>query len=260
MVADQGVNMTEQSPVLGIICNLRRHETGIGHTVNTAYINAIEAYTSCRPLLIPCLNDTQDVASLEPILRLVDGILLTGSRTNIHPRHYGDEADERHAPLDVVRDRTSLHLAAWAIETSTPILGICRGLQELNVACGGTLCPDLQSKPNFFDHRMPDTDDFDFNHSDRHDITIRPEGLLASILGAAPKRVNSLHRQGIEKLGHGLLIEAETEDGCIEAISVVDHPFALGVQWHPEHQTGVNEVSAPLFAAFEQAMRARRKA
>jgi len=259
MVADQGFNMIDHPTILGIICNLRRHETGIGHTVNTAYLNAIENYTSCRPLLIPCLNDTQGVEFLDPILRLVDGILLTGSRTNIHPRHYGADEDDRHAPLDTVRDRTSLYLATWAIETATPLFGICRGLQEINVACGGSLCPELHVKPNYFDHRMPDTEDFDFNHSDRHDIAIQPDGLLASIFGTAPKRVNSLHRQGIDKLGHGLRVEAKTEDGCIEAISVIDHPFALGVQWHPEHQTGTNEVSAPLFAAFEQAMRMRRK-
>lgn len=250
--------MSEKPPILGIICNLRRHETGIGHTVNTSYLMAIEALTSCRPILIPCLSDTQDVSDLDPVLALVDGILLTGSRTNIHPKYYGVDEDDHHGPLDMVRDRTSLYLATWAIKTATPLLGICRGLQELNVACGGSLHPELHTKLGFLDHRMPETDDFDFNHRDRHDILIKQGGILATILGPEPKRVNSLHRQGIETLGQGLRIEAEAEDGSIEAISVIDHPFALGVQWHPEHQTGVNEVSQPLFSAFEQAMVSRR--
>lgn len=250
--------MTQRPLILGIICNLRRHETGIGHTVNVPYLRAIEHYTDCHAMLIPCLMEEQTEDHLLPLLSHVDGLLLTGSRTNIHPTHYGVNPSAEHEPFDEMRDRTSLFLAQWAIDNGMPLLGICRGLQEINVALGGTLCPAIHEEVGKFDHRMPDTDDFDFNHRDRHEISIEPNGLLAQIFGTANKRVNSLHRQGIDQLGQGLRVEAYAQDNSIEAVSHQSHPFALGVQWHPEHQTGINEVSKPLFAAFETAMRERQ--
>ena len=244
--------------ILGIVCNLRRHEAGIGHTVNKPYVDAIARYTQARPLFIPCLEGNQDDSYLDPLLDLVDGILLTGSRTNIHPRLYGQEATPAHEPLDELRDRTSLALAKWAINNKVPLLGVCRGLQEINVACKGSLHAAIHKQVGKLDHKTPENQSFDDIHVDRHSITVEPGGILASIFAKPELRVNSLHTQGIDRLGDGLKVEATASDGVIEAISYLDHPFALGVQWHPEHQTGTNEVSAPLFSAFEASMMAFR--
>jgi putative glutamine amidotransferase len=245
--------------IIGIVCNLRRHEAGIGHTVNKPYVDAIARYTNARPLFLPCLADDQLDSYLDPLLSLVDGILLTGSRTNIHPRLYGQEATPAHEPLDELRDRTSLALARWALDKKVPLLGVCRGLQEINVACSGTLHAAIHEQDGKLDHKTPENQSFDEIHADRHHINVVSGGILAKIFDQSELRVNSLHTQGVDKLGDGLKVEATASDGVIEAISYTDHPFALGVQWHPEHQTGTNEVSAPLFSAFEASMLAFRK-
>jgi len=244
--------------IIGIICNLRKHETGIGHTVNIQYIDAIEKYTSARVVILPCLIDGQTDDHLAPLLDLVDGILLTGSRTNVHPSHYGGQASSETEPYDELRDRTSLLLARWALDNQIPILGICRGLQEMNVACNGTLSANLQHVKGCLDHQMPADGSFDDKHVARHSIELTEKGCLSELLGSKRVMVNSLHRQSVDRLGAGLRVEAIAEDGVIEAVSYNDHPFAVGVQWHPEYQTGENNVSAPLFSAFENAMISQR--
>jgi putative glutamine amidotransferase len=251
--------MIPNPAIIGIICNLRKHETGVGQTVNTQYFDAIRRYTSARVIMLPCLIDDQDESHLDAILQLVDGIILTGSQTNVHPSHYGEAATQATEPYDRLRDRTSLLLARLAFERHIPILGICRGLQEMNVACKGTLLTDLNQIEGNFDHQMLIEGSFDDKHMARHEINLTPNGRLAEILGRLRVKVNSLHRQGIGKLGEGLQVDAVSDDGVIEAIHYSDHPFAIGVQWHPEYQTGENEVSALLFSAFENAMLAYKR-
>ncbi len=248
--------MTKAQPILGIICNIRQHETGIGHTVNTPYLEAVQRYMSARTILIPNLLTDAPSQSFEPILSLVDGILLTGGRSNLDPRLYGVEPTPDHEPLDPIRDQTSFALIDYALAHKVPLLAICRGMQELNVFLGGSLIAAAHEQPDCLDHRMPEIDCFDTRHAARHDIALSEDGLLARMAPTTQLRVNSLHRQAIDDLGTGLRVEARAPDGLIEAVSVIDHPFALGVQWHPEHQTGENQISQPLFEAFDWAMKA----
>lgn len=246
--------MTKSGPIVGILCNIRQHETGIGHTVNTPYLNALRRHTSAHAVLIPNLLSEQDQPDFEALLSVIDGLVLTGGRSNLDPLLYGAERSPAHEPLDTIRDQSSFAVINWALSHKLPLLGICRGMQEINVFLGGTLIAAAHECPNAFDHRMPDIDCFDTRHAARHHIDLSASGLLERICPNRQPRVNSLHRQAIDQLGRGLFVEAVAPDGMIEAISVTDHPFALGVQWHPEHQTGDNVISEPLFKAFESAM------
>ena len=251
--------MTKPSPIVGILCNIRQHETGIGHTVNTPYLQAIQRYTSACPILIPNLLPDQGPQDLLPALSLMDGLLLTGGRSNIDPHHYGVERTPAHEPYEHTRDLTSFALIEYALANDLPLLGICRGMQELNVHLGGSLIAAAHEGANCLDHRMPEIDCFDARHAARHEITLSHEGRLREILQSPTAQVNSLHRQAVDALGAGLHVEARAPDGIIEALSVPNHPFVIGVQWHPEHQTGENHVSEPLFRAFDRAMQERRQ-
>ncbi len=242
-------------PLLGILCNLRHHETGHGHVVNTSYIDAVERYMHVTPILIPCLTKTQTQADLKDIIAHIDGLLLTGSRTNIHPSLFGMAEDERFPPFDPARDRTALALIDMAQEKNLPLLGICRGMQEMAVALGMCLNPDIHKRDGNLDHPMPQNVNFDTAHAARHNVTFPQNGFFHHLLHTTHTTINSLHRQAIDTPNDKITIEATADDGVIEAISIREQNFAIGVQWHPEFQTGENIISAPLFAGFEQAMR-----
>lgn len=210
------------------------------------------------PVVVPALGARVAGAVLEA----VDGLLVTGSRTNVHPALYGAEPTAAHEPFDPARDETSLALIRGAIERGLPVLAICRGIQELNVALGGTLATEIQDLDGRDDHRMPASDDPDERFAIRHPVRVEEGGLRGALGGEC--RVNSLHRQAIDRLAPGLRAEARAPDGTVEAVSLPGaEAWTYGVQWHPEYwaRHAARERDAAswaLFAAFGDAVRARR--
>ncbi len=219
------------------------------------YLAALYRSAKVLPLQIPLFRDRIEV---ETILNSVDGILLTGSLSNIHPRYYDNTDLEPDFILDVERDATVLRLIQPAIDQGIPLLAICRGFQELNVAYGGTLYTRLDLEGSFNEHREDKTLDLEQRYEAAHSVDLVPDGRLHSLLNAPTISVNSLHGQGIRNLGDKLIVEGHAEDGLIEAASVIDSPnFAMGVQWHPEWKSTENPVSTILFSEFGKACRKR---
>jgi putative glutamine amidotransferase len=191
----------------------------------------------------------------------VDGILLTGARANVHPRRFGFDPDPKHEPYDEGRDALALPLIEACLERAVPLFGICRGFQEMNVAGGGSLHPEIRELPGRMNHRMPRLEtgeihpDPEVVFADRHDVRLTPDGVFARILGRDLIRVNSLHGQGILDVGDRIVAEGIAEDGTIEAIRVRDADgFALGVQWHAEYDPQTNPVNKSMFEAFGEAV------
>lgn len=240
-------------PIVALPANTKELETYQWHGAAETYLQAIVHGIGGIPLIVPSLGEAVD---LDALIERVDGVLLTGGRTNIHPERYGAPADPRAEPHDHRRDELALTLATAALRHGVPLFAICRGVQELNVALGGSLHSEVQELEGRHDHRAPRSDDRDERFAIREEVTIEPDGLLAKILGTGPVRVNSLHRQAIDRLGEGLVVEARALDGTVEAVSVAGAPtFALGVQWHPEYWVRTDGPSGKLFAAFGDAIR-----
>lgn len=245
-----------ENGIVVIPADIREFDGYVWHASPTQYVNAAIRGSHVQPLIVPALEEGFDA---DRVLDRVDGVLVSGSRTNVHPSLYGVEPTESHGPFDPARDATSLPLIVRAIERGIPLLAICRGIQELNVALGGTLATEIQDLPGRIDHRKPDVPDPDKAFAIRHSIKVAQGGCLAPILGSEVPRVNSLHRQAISDLAPRLAIEAEAEDGTVEAVSVIDAPgFAVGVQWHPEYWVGSDDISNRIFAAFGEAVSAYR--
>ena len=235
-------------PVIGIPADRRIIGPHWFHAVGEKYITAVTAAAGAIPLLIPALGET---LGLDELLQHLDGILFTGSPSNVEPQHYGGEASDAGTLHDPHRDATTLALIPKAIELGVPVFGVCRGFQEMNVARGGTLYQKVHEQPGLRDHREDKTQPLDVQYAPAHDIDLRPGGLLYALAGAPRILVNSVHGQGVRTLGSGLAIEAQAPDGLIEAFRVTDAPrFALAVQWHPEWQVMSNSFSRALFAAF----------
>lgn len=240
-------------PLVGVPADTSLDHGQRYHSVGDKYVRALAEVADCIPVAIPALADVLD---LDAVLDAVDGIMLTGALSNVHPPHYGAAADPAHAPFDPARDALTLALIRRCLRRGMPLLCICRGFQELNVALGGTLEGEIQEAPERLDHRAPDSADPDVRYGPAHAITLTPGGLLASLLGCTETRVNSLHRQGIARLGDTLTIEARAQDGIIEAVSVAGaRGFALGTQWHPEYRAAENPDSVRIFKAFGSAAR-----
>ena len=240
-------------PVVAIPADIREIEGNVWQATPNQYVRAAVKGAGVIPLLVPALEAGHD---FDEILDRVDGVLVSGSRTNVHPSNYGLEATEADGPFDPARDATSLPLITRALERGIPLLAICRGLQELNVALGGTLANEIQEIPGNWDHRKPDTADLDVAYGIRQDVIVREGSCLASMVGAGTVRVNSLHRQAISATAPRLAVEAVAEDGTVEAVSVIgSKAFAVGVQWHPEYWVGSDEPSNDLFRAFGDAVR-----
>jgi putative glutamine amidotransferase len=221
------------------------------HAVGEKYIAAVRDGAHALPLLIPVLETPIDIAE---ILDTVDGILLTGSPSNVAPKRYGGTSPRDGVLQDERRDATTLPLIRAIIDHGTPLLAVCRGFQELNVAHGGTLHQHVEEVPGRMDHREDKTAPLDVQYAPIHDVTL--SGTLERIAGTRTIKVNSLHGQGIDRLGDGLVAEAVAPDGQIEGVRVKDKAaFALGVQWHPEWRFWENEFSKALFNAFGEAMR-----
>lgn len=228
------------------------------HMTPSRYIEAVIHGAGAMPVLLPSLGGALD---LDAVLDRMDGVLLTGSRSNVHPTLYDEEPTLDHEPFDAARDATTLPLIRRAIERGIPLLGICRGYQELNVALGGSLHTEIQTFEGRMDHRAPETPSWDDRFAIRHPVHLVAEGCIGRLIDATTIDVNSLHRQGLARLADRLVIEATAPDGTVEAVRVADAAaFAVGVQWHPEYWVRSDGPSARLFAAFGDAVRAHAAA
>jgi len=242
---------TCQMPLIGIPSCLRTINERAFHGVNERYPSAVIDATGCLPVLIPAIGSKVDVCAL---LDRLDGLLLTGSPSNVHPSHYGAIPSHPEILHDRERDATTLPLIREAVRRDLPILAICRGIQELNVALGGTLHQRVHEVPGRLNHRSR-KDSPDGPYGPAHSVALTMGGLLASFVGAAEVMVNSLHSQGIDRLAPRLRVEAVAPDGQIEAVSLPEARFVVGVQWHPEHKALDNPFSSALFSAFARACR-----
>lgn len=249
--------MRTAKPFIGIPADRRLLGKHWFHAVGEKYIAAVMQAAEGTPILVPALGDVLD---LEALVARFDGLLLTGSLSNVEPHHYQGPPSDPGTLHDPHRDSTTLPIIKRAIETGVPVLGVCRGFQEMNVALGGTLWQKLHES-GFEDHREDLGQPLEVQYGPAHDIVLEPGGLLRSIAGTERVKVNSLHSQGVQMLAPGLAIEARAPDGVIEAFRVKNAPaFALAVQWHPEWQVMQNPFSRALFAAFGDASRERARA
>lgn len=232
----------------------RKVEQHISHTVGKKYTDAVRL-AGCLPLLFTTI---QGPTELDDLLDLADGVLLTGSPSNVHPRHFGEEVHNTRLPLDPDRDAATLALIPQAIARGIPLMAICRGFQEVNVALGGSLFQAVHEVEGQLDHRGIDDGPVEQVYGPAHVVDLEPGGLLSQCLQRTQIEVNSVHGQGVRRLAAGLRVEARAPDGLIEAFSLEDgaspsRGFLLGVQWHPEWQAHLNPVSTQLFQAFGRA-------
>jgi putative glutamine amidotransferase len=225
------------------------------HMVGEKYARAVLDAAGAAPLLIPSLADE---LGFDELLQRLDGLLFTGSPSNVEPHLYEGAPSAPGTLHDPARDATTLPLIRKAVRAGVPVFGICRGFQEMNVAFGGTLHQRLHEVPGHLDHRDDETQPLEVQYGPAHDVTLEPGGVLRALAQSDRIQVNSLHNQGIDRLGAELAVEARAPDGVVEAFRVRDaQRFALAVQWHPEWKVMSNPFSRALFAAFGQASRER---
>ncbi|GHC46789.1 gamma-glutamyl-gamma-aminobutyrate hydrolase family protein [Neogemmobacter tilapiae] len=247
------MNMRANSrPVVGIIGNSAfLHETYPVHAGGVMNSEAVSQVSGCVPLIIP--TDPK-LISVPELLDLCDGFLLTGGRPNVHPSEYGEDETPAHGAFDRGRDAITLPLIRACVDRGQPFLGVCRGFQEVNVAMGGTLYPEIRDLPGRMNHRMPPDGTLEEKFALRHPVRFTPGGVFARLMGAEEVMTNTLHGQGINRPGSRVMIDGLAPDGTPEAIYVADAPgFTLSVQWHPEWNAAGDPVSRPLFEAFGQA-------
>lgn len=242
------------SPTILVTADVKSLDDYLWHATPSTYLEALQSAANAIPLILPSLETPLDI---DAILDRVDGILATGSRSNVQPEHYGQSATDANGPYDPQRDATTLPLLRRAVERGIPVFAICRGMQELNVALGGTLLTEVQEMENRFDHRAPVADTQDERFRLAHPVRIESGGCLAGIVGPQDVKVNSLHRQALGDLGEGIVIEARAHDGTIEAVSAPEAAgFVLATQWHPEYWATTDTPSRKIFEAFGDAARA----
>lgn len=224
------------------------------HAAQQKYLEAVVRGAGCVPLILPALGDE---LNWETLLECADGIMLTGSASNVHPDYFGQSVLDPSLPLDLARDATTLPFIKMALQRGIPLLAVCRGAQEVNVALGGTLHQAVHEVEGLTDHREDKTASLEMQYAPAHNINIMPNGRIAKILNGITKMmVNSIHGQGLDKLAPGLQVEATADDGLIEAYSVTTAiGFTLAMQWHPEWRITENPESMKLFGAFGDACR-----
>ncbi|WP_225030392.1 gamma-glutamyl-gamma-aminobutyrate hydrolase family protein [Xinfangfangia pollutisoli] len=244
---------SSRRPVVGIIGNIHamndRYRVHAGGEMNVA---AVAEVSGALPLIVPA--DPRHV-SVEALMEVCDGFLLTGGRPNVHPSEYGEAETPAHGAFDRGRDAITLPLIRACVDRGQPFFGICRGFQEVNVAMGGSLHPEIRELPGRMNHRMPPDGTEEEVFALRHSVSFTPGGVFARLMGAEKVMTNTLHGQGIARPGARIVIDGLAEDGTPEAIYVKDAPgFTLSVQWHPEYRAGEDPVSRPLFQAFGAAL------
>lgn len=246
-------NRRPHKPVVIVTADSKEIGGHASYGLTRKYIDPVVEIMQSLPLILPPLGQALDI---EALLDHADGLLFTGSPSNIEPHHYGEAPTDPHSLRDVERDATTLPLLRAAIERGLPVMAICRGFQEANVALGGKLHQAVHDVPGLNDHREDKTASIAVQYGPAHPVRAEPGGWLAHVVGATEWEVNSVHGQGIAWLAPSLRAEALAPDGLIEAFSLADgRSFLLGVQWHPEWQAAANPVSVRLFSAFADACR-----
>lgn len=244
-------------PLVGISCCTKLFGTyGMpNHAASDTYVNAVDQVVDGVPVLVPANGDAADV---ETLIARLDGVILTGSRSNVQPRLYQGPPHAEGTPEDARRDAMTMRLIRAAVAHGIPLLAICRGMQELNVALGGSLHQRLQDMEGRIDHSTPLHPDPRIRTGKAHEIRIAPGTWLHRVAGASVIAVNSLHNQGIDRLAPGLVVEAVAPDGTIEAVRLpAAAALAVGVQWHPEYDFATDATSRRIFTAFGAAVRHR---
>ncbi len=246
--------MRSRKPIIGVPADRRLLGNHWFHCVGEKYLKAVADAADAVPLIVPSFGERLE---LEVLLERCDGVLLTGSPSNVEPARYAGPPSAPGTWHDPERDATTLPLIPRAVAAGLPLLAVCRGFQEMNVAYGGTLHQKLHEVPGFLMHKEDEAQPLEAQYGPAHEVVLTPGGVLAGLAGRERISVNSLHAQGIDRLGAGLAVEARAPDGVIEAVRVKDaRGFALAVQWHPEWQVLSNDFSTALFAAFGAAARA----
>ncbi|GJH33656.1 gamma-glutamyl-gamma-aminobutyrate hydrolase family protein [Paraburkholderia hospita] len=243
-------------PLVGVVCDryfVGEHDQ---HGAKHSYVRALMFNANVSPVLIPA---SREIEAAEPYLDGVSGLLFPGGASNVEAHRYGGETG-RDILADPDRDHVALNLMRAAAARGMPMLAICRGFQEMNVAFGGTLHTDIQASGLSQDHLEDLAEDLPTRYRYRHDVELTPAGMLSTLAHAQCVRVNSLHRQGVDMLAPRLVVEARAPDGLIEAYRLNGHDFALGVQWHPEVMTQHDALSHSIFEAFGASCRRYRQA
>ena len=246
-------------PIVGVIGSAYkvedRYQTQLCGEAN---LRAIADVADALPLVFA---GAPEITDIDALLNVVSGIVLTGARANVHPSRYNVPPQEAYEPYDERRDELALSLSQSCVARGIPLLGICRGMQEMNVAFGGSLHPEIRDIPGRMNHRMPRLENGEIHpdqnvvFADRHDVRFTPDGKFSELYGQETIRVNSLHGQGVLEAGDRVVIEGLAEDGTVEAISIADaSSFALGVQWHAEFDPQANPINRTLIEAFGKAV------
>ena len=252
-------------PVVGVIGNSLTVENRFAvQMTGERNLRAVAEVSGALPLIFA---GAPEITDIDDLLEVVDGILLTGARANVHPTHFRAEAHPSYEPYDQRRDAMALALIEICVARGIPLFGICRGFQEMNVAFGGTLHPEIRELPGRMNHRMPRLATGEVHpdptvvFAERHEVTLIPDGAFARLLGTEKIRVNSLHGQGVLEPGERIVIEGVAEDGTVEAISIAGaQGFALGVQWHAEYDSQRNVVNRALFEEFVASLATYKRA
>ena len=253
-----------KKPVVGVIGNSLMVENRFAvQMTGERNLRAVAEVSGALPMIFA---GASEITNIEDLLQVVDGILLTGARANVHPTHFRTEAHPSYEPYDERRDEMALALIGICVARGIPLFGICRGFQEMNVAFGGSLHPEIREIPGRMNHRMPRLDTGEVHpdptvvFAERHDVTLVRGGQFARICGCDKIRVNSLHGQGVLEPGARVVIEGVAEDGTVEAIRIAGaEGFALGVQWHAEYDSQRNAVNRALFEEFGAALAAYKR-
>lgn len=251
-----GKGMTPMArPIVGIVGNNHLlNDEYPAHTGGLMNSLAVAEVAGCMPMVIP--SDPR-LVTVSELLDLCDGFLLTGGRPNVHPEEYGEAPTDAHGAFDRNRDAVTLPLVRACVERGQPFFGICRGFQEVNVALGGTLHPEIRDLPGRMNHRMPPEGSLDEKFALRHAVRFKSGGPFHQLLGTTEVMTNTLHGQGIKCAGARIVLDGHADDGTPEALYVRDAPgFTLSVQWHPEYKAANDPVSRPLFTAFGAAVHA----
>lgn len=241
-------------PVIAVPCNIIDYNGSPGHIVRQTYIDALLDVADVVPVFIPSSGKK---ISFNDLKGRIDGLLLTGSPSHVAPACYGEKQIFPDSDLDLGRDATTLPLISEVLKADLPLLAICRGFQEMNVVMGGTLHQAVHDLPGKMDHRaQKNMTIVQVYRHQAHKVAVQKGGLLEKWGAPDHFTVNTVHQQGIDKLGEGLFVEAIADDGLVECVSIPGKKFAFGTQWHPEGDTDINPVSKLIFEKFGQALRA----